>query len=43
MLHDKVNEQEHWLDVRDDISGKNEYISQFFLANVSSLCFVPKF
>ena len=35
MLHDIINEQ--GLDVSDDISGKNEYISHFFLAKVSSL------
>ena len=37
MLHDKINEQGHCLDVRDDISGKNEYILHVFLAKVSSL------
>ena len=37
MLHDIINEQGHWLDVRDDISGKHEYISHVFLAKVSSL------
>ena len=34
MLHDIINEQ--GLDVRDNISGKNEYISHVFLAKVSS-------
>ena len=37
MLHDIINEQGHWLDVRNDISGKNEYNSHVFLAKVSSL------
>ena len=37
MLHDIINEQGPLLDVRDDISGKNEYISHVFLAKVSSL------
>ena len=37
MLHDITNEQGHCLDVRNDISGKNEYISHVFLAKVSSL------
>ena len=36
MLHGIINEQEHWLDVRDGIS-KNEYISHAFLAKVTSL------
>ena len=36
MLHGIINEQEHLFDVRDDISGKNEYISHVFL-KVSSL------
>ena len=31
MLHGITNEQGHWLDVRDDISGKNEYISNVFV------------
>ena len=31
MLHGIINGQEHQLDVRDDISGKNEYISHVFL------------
>ena len=35
MLHDIINEQGHSLDVRNDISRKNEYISHVFL--VSSL------
>ena len=30
MLHSIINGQEHQLDVRDDISGKNEYISHVF-------------
>ena len=30
MLHDIINEQGHWLDVRDDISGKHEYIWHVF-------------
>ena len=39
MSHGIINEQGqlgHWLDVRDDISGKNEYIWMFscrFLAS----------
>ena len=37
MLHDIINEQGHRFDVRDDISGKNEYISHVFQAKVSSL------
>ena len=37
MLHDIINEQGHWLDVRNDVSGKNEYISHVFLAKISSL------
>ena len=37
MLHDIINEQGHWFDVRNDISGKIEYISYVFLAKVSSL------
>ena len=37
MLHDIINEQGHRLDVRDDISGKKEYISHVFLAKVPSL------
>ena len=37
MLHDIINEQEHGLDVQNDISGKNEYNSHVFLAKVSSL------
>ena len=37
MLHDIINEQGHWLDVRNDISGKKEYNSHVFLAKVSSL------
>ena len=37
MLHDIINEQGHCLGVRDDISGKNKYISHVFLAKVSSL------
>ena len=31
MLHVIINGQEHFLDVRDDISGKNEHISHVFL------------
>ena len=31
MSHGIINEQGHWLDVRDDISGKNEYILHVFL------------
>ena len=30
MLHDIINEQGHWLDVRNDVSGKNEYIFRMF-------------
>ena len=37
MLHDIINEQGHGLDVRNDISGENGYISHVFLAKVSSL------
>ena len=37
MLHDIINEQRHWLDVRNDISGKNEYNSHVFLAKCSSI------
>ena len=37
MLQDIINEQGHWFDVRNDISGKNEYNSHVFLAKVSSL------
>ena len=37
MLHDIINGQGHWLDVRDDILAKHEYISHVFLAKVSSL------
>ena len=37
MLHEIINEQGHCLDIRDDISGKHEYISHVFLAKVSSL------
>ena len=37
MLHDIINEQGHWLDVRNDVSGKNEYILHVFLAKISSL------
>ena len=37
MLHDIINEQGHWLDVRNDVSGKSEYISHVFLAKISSL------
>ena len=37
MLHDIINEQGHWLDVRNDVSGKNEYISHVFLVKISSL------
>ena len=29
MLHAIINEQGHCLDVRDDISGKKEYIRMF--------------
>ena len=32
MLHDIINERGHLLDVRNDISGKNEYISHVSLA-----------
>ena len=31
MLHGIINGQEHQLDVRDDIFGKNEYNSHVFL------------
>ena len=37
MLHDMINGQGHCLDVRNDVSGKNEYISHVFLAKISSL------
>ena len=37
MLHDIINEQGHLLDVRDDISGKNKYMSHVFLPKFSSL------
>ena len=30
MLHGIINEHGHLCDVRDDISGKNEYISSVF-------------
>ena len=36
MLHGIINEQGNLCDVRDDILGKNEYISYVFL-KVSSL------
>ena len=29
MLHDIINEQGHWLDVRDDISGKMNIFRMF--------------
>ena len=31
MLHGIINEQGHKLDVRDDISEKNEYFTNVFL------------
>ena len=31
MLHNIINEQGHWLGVRDDISRGNEYFSHGFL------------
>ena len=37
MLHDIINEQGHCLDARNDVLGKNEYISHVFLAKISSL------
>ena len=36
MLHDIINEQGHWLDVRNDISGKMN-IFRMLIAKVSSL------
>ena len=30
MLHDIINEQGHWLDVRNDVSGKKMNIFRMF-------------
>ena len=31
MLHNIINKQGHWLGVRDDISGPNEFFSHGYL------------
>ena len=36
MLHGIINEQGHWLDVREDISGKHEYFGMFFYKSLAS-------
>ena len=38
MLNGIMNEQGHLLDVRDDISGKNEYFAHVFIQIFSLWC-----